>query len=490
VLTSDADRIARNGEFEVVGRQEGGLEIEDRVFFARGAATVVSREEDKLGEIRKDIDLELHGFVSEDEAPELAQARAEAVAAALAEQGHTGKREVRARPEAGAGRIDYRFMRSVELVPVGFASETPGPAALKVDCSSQLAPARDKAAELLTGARTKLEASPRAPETTGLLARLFGGPQRLPVGEETATTLKENLGKVDVQLGTLLGDTAKHECHSDLDGGCSGAGAYTNGVGADAMMTICPRFDAQPTVELRAGILMHEASHATPGLATLDYAYTHERRIEHLTTAEALRNADSYRLFPVLLVQSEALPVGPAARETLVTGFEEGQAQAVRAAFAWLERLLSQAETQVGLLYEAVKEVRRDGRWREGTDPEPGFYEQVMLALADAGFPVARPPAVPGLDDQQRLAALHARQDAWKQLLRTQLNVRPSDTMQWVGMFVGIGPQFYTVNRAQQVRLLLDKLISTDPAVPEPGRARYATLALRVNELLEMPAPS
>src|SRR4029079_3170302 len=85
-------------------------------------------------------------------------------------------------------------------------------------------------------------------------------------------------------------------CHTDLDATCEDADAYNLRTGAQALMTLCPGFLDGADVGVRAATLVHEAAHGTPGVATDDLAYDHERLVLGLSTAEAMGNSDSYTL--------------------------------------------------------------------------------------------------------------------------------------------------------------------------------------------------
>ena len=78
----------------------------------------------------KKKNFDLHGHISEDEAPtpadgkKLANDRIKTVDAELKSIGHAGKRNPKPKPDVGDGRLDYRNVRSVEIAPAGKKSTT------------------------------------------------------------------------------------------------------------------------------------------------------------------------------------------------------------------------------------------------------------------------------------------------------------------------------------------------------------------------------
>src|SRR5262249_38963081 len=121
-----------------------------------------------------DRDLTLKGFNSEDEPATLADKRIAAVDAELAKNGHTAKRTPAPSSKAGEGRLDYRQMRSVEIIPAGKKSTTP-------DCSkmpsaapcnpafeSAFKDARARADALIDAVVTEISGAPSS-TTSGLL---------------------------------------------------------------------------------------------------------------------------------------------------------------------------------------------------------------------------------------------------------------------------------------------------------------------------------
>ena len=121
---------------EVKGRETGTGEAGSwNVFFERNDTTLDSDGELAVlfaggGADGKKKNFDLHGHISEDEAPtpadgkKLANDRIKTVDAELKSIGHAGKRNPKPKPDVGDGRLDYRNVRSVEIAPAGKKSTT------------------------------------------------------------------------------------------------------------------------------------------------------------------------------------------------------------------------------------------------------------------------------------------------------------------------------------------------------------------------------
>jgi hypothetical protein len=119
-------------------------------------------------------------------------------------------------------------------------------------------------------------------------------------------------------------------------------------VGADARMVIGPKA-MKMTPGARAYNVIHEATHATRGLSTVDHGYRWQRIFAYLTPQQQLENADSYAmLVGVLAGLTEAtadmtdekqlkydLPATPADIETL--GLSQDLSVALNTSWAWFE---------------------------------------------------------------------------------------------------------------------------------------------------------
>jgi Lysine-specific metallo-endopeptidase len=300
-------RLARllPARYQITGRLNAPSAIK-RIFFDRGDATLHPVEAAKLAQViaanPAGTPLELKGLRSEDEDPGVATSRVNAVEAALAaEVPPAGPRTLNPQPDAGVGRIDYRSARVVEIIPAGTVSTEPdcsaGPSAFPTPPAQEAAfvAARTQATGWLDAANAAL-APPRA-ATTDILLRLFFRSDT----NVHAAQVRGNLIKIKAQIARLT-PAARHQSANLCDGHCaSGAIAYLNGNGATAVMTICPGFENRDPND-NARNLIHEAAHGTPGMVgasqgTIDTAYRHERMLNFISRADALRNSDSYSIF-------------------------------------------------------------------------------------------------------------------------------------------------------------------------------------------------
>jgi hypothetical protein len=83
------------------------------------------------------------------------------------------------------------------------------------------------------------------------------------------------------------------ECHDQTDTSCGNSGAYVQG---ENMLVFCPEFFTG-SPQWRIGALIHEMAHALQRLDISDRSYDTDRLLPHLSTAEALDNAESYEMF-------------------------------------------------------------------------------------------------------------------------------------------------------------------------------------------------
>jgi hypothetical protein len=286
-------------DFQVRGKSPRAAADPMSIFFDLGSHTLDAAEAAKAPGIATPParNLTLKGLVSE-EGPAavnlaVANQRIAAVDAALVAAGHAGTRTHTPDTTSGAGNLDFRSVRRVEVIPAGGSSAVP-------DCSSgadvscgpvpnAFTTGRTKAQAMVAAAITALAAPDAA--TTALLTQLFGGVANGP-------GVKAGLAKIDTQLGNMIpdipiGDTTApgHRCINSCEGNVL---AYNEDVGPAARMTVGPTFLTEPDVEDRASTLIHEGSHGAAGLETKDKSYRWQRLIRFLPVADALINADSY----------------------------------------------------------------------------------------------------------------------------------------------------------------------------------------------------
>jgi hypothetical protein len=471
--TAPGPRLQRVGDFEIAGKFEGAAGEPGTIFFDANSSALDVAEQAKILPLGTPPAraLILNGFSSEEGAAgvnaALTNRRINAVKTALAAAGHTGAITKVPKPSAGIGRIDYRRMRSVEVVPAGGASAVPdcsaGPLIPCGPLPNAFSTAQTAALSLLddgiaatTGARTAT--------TDGLLTQFFGGPA--------------NAGTVNAKLVLLRAHVANmsiagaHRCHNVCDGACLSSVAYNVGTGPGAVMTLCPSFMAEPDVSQRAGTLIHEGAHGTAGLATDDFAYAHERMITFLPPADALRNSDSYVLFVRLLRTPGSMHVGPAVPDTMagMTAPEEAQA---RESVAWLEKWLIWAYQEVASLHATINDSRTAAAW---TNP---YYRDTMGILAPRFFLTA-PPAVPTMDDQVKVAAIHDRLHTMREVMHgAPIAITKAAVDKWApgpGATVTVTAAFFALSARAKLDRLIALIVDATPGISGVRRAHYIAL--------------
>jgi len=482
--------VQRAGDFEISGVQAAPGETTN-VYFDRNVGTIPAGEQPKIPAIiaakGAANPLFLDGYASEDEPAALAATRASTVSTALgaATPPHTGTRTTRNVATRGRGRIDYRRMRKVEVQsPTGVTPPPPtAPTSLTRPCGGALAAARPRAVALLTSAIGALSA-PLTPAVTSLLRDLFGG----PTGPPAAGTIQANLSALKHHIDVEIGPPGTVACHTLLDGRCNNP-AYNVGVGAGAVMTLCPGFLDNPgAVEANAATLIHEAGHGTTGLATVDLAYGHTRLVRALTTAQALTNTDSY----VLLVRNIAaglagtapVPIGVAG--DVRAGMTAAEDQTATIALAHAEKWLTQSYQDLLSLYTTVHASRAAGAW---TGPTAGYDQETMRRLAPhfgLTSPGAGPVfALPTATDQRRLAAIHDRFLAMRSVMWgrpvTMTKAAGPGSETWApgpGATVTLRTPFFTLpSTILQIHRLIELLAGAHPDISGALRPHYVTAA-------------
>ncbi len=125
--------------------------------------------------------------------------------------------------------------------------------------------------------------------------------------ERSAATAKTIAGK----LSAIKGKCSSYRfmdivCQpTDNDGFCPVGPAYVDGEGKT--LTLCPAFFATKSPRLKIYMFIHEMAHTT-GQEVIDRGYTGQRVYPHLSTEEALRNADSFARFVMELDDNDQIP--------------------------------------------------------------------------------------------------------------------------------------------------------------------------------------
>ena len=151
-----------------------------------------------------------------------------------------------------------------------------------------------------------------------------------------AGTVRQRLA--DLRRDMVERDPSPVECHDGTDTSCTNSGAYVRN---DSELVFCPDFFTG-SLDWRIEALTHEMAHALTGLGISDRAYQNDRLLPHLSTAEALDNAESYTMFVSELHSGRAVTGSPPTDE--VEDCTTETAPLVREAIARAQRWNRDAE--------------------------------------------------------------------------------------------------------------------------------------------------
>jgi peptidoglycan hydrolase-like protein with peptidoglycan-binding domain len=476
--------------FEIRGKSPSAASSPTKIFFVENSDALDAAEEAKVTALASPAgrDLTLKGFTSEDEAGPgaLAAARIAAVDTKLSAEGHTGARTPDPLPGAGAGQIDYRSMRAVEVVPAGAVPSTPDcSAGFTVPCGPDPNPFTTGQAQALTmlDAAIAALATPLTPETTTLLTRLFGGPAQ-------RATVRAKLGLLRAHVVAML-DPARHRCSNACDASCSGAIAYNEGTGGSSRMTLCPIFLNEPDLDERAGTLVHEGAHGTGGLAADDKCYGFERMIDFLKPSEALKNADSFHLFVRNAFAPGSVDIGPDTPDTFSGDpMTPAEQTAARRALAFVSNWTIAADSETSSLYATIHESKTHAppTWTNG------YYEETMGFVARR-FGFTAPPALPTETEKQQVAGINDRMRTMGEAAAAPMELSKTGAAGLESWEAGPGskatltPRFFGLSRREQADLLLITLIQATPEILPAHQPSYAALVEDIRGHLGQPVP-
>jgi hypothetical protein len=471
------------GPFEFAVRGKSQQADPGMIYFVEGSSALDGPEKTKVDALAlpaADM-LTLNGFTSEEEDPAAAlatiNARLDAVAAELVAAGHDPAKIGKVpKPTSGQGRIEYRELRSVEILKPGVASAVPAAAAPTTNpCAgtdeSNFVDAETEAESMIATSVTAL-GPPIDPAMAPLLTRFFRG---WTPGD--AASVKTNLGSIKTQLHVLL-NAANHRCGTVKYAACGTSDAENSGDGAAAMMTVCPSFlSAGSSKKERAGTLIHESAHGTPGVDTQDRAYAHERLIEFLSAADGLKNSDSYVLLVRLFDTPGSMNVGPVAKDVLTGPMGPGEPDAARRTIAWLEKWLIWSYQELGTLYDTINESITAGSWTNS------YYRKTMELTAPL-FGLTAPPTIPSKADQFKIAAIYDRFHTMRyvefQTAVTINKVAAGTEDVWAagpGTSVNLTPAFFAATPRQQLDRMLTAIVKATPDISPGFVSKYVTLA-------------
>lgn len=484
-------------DFRIRGKFADSASFPNLVFFDEGSLTFDAAEKAKIAVFALPASdmLTLNGFGSEEGSAaanlSTVNARLAAVATELVAKGHDAAKISKVPlPSSGEGRIAYRRMRSVEILKPGVASAVPSAvAAATAPCAgsneTNFMDAEAEAETMIAKSVTALTA-PIPGAMTALLTRFFPG-----WAPADAATINSNLSNIKTQLHRLR-PVANHQCAIIKHATCeAGAEAENTNSGAAAMMTMCPTFfGAGKTKKGRAGTLIHEASHGTPGLVTKDKAYAHERLIEFLSLPDALKNSDSYVLLVRLFDTPGSVTVGPATPDPLAGGIVPGTAEekAARQTIAWMEKWLIWSYQEMSSLYGTIHRSIAAGAW---TNP---YYRDTMGLVAPL-FGLSAPPALPTKTDKVKVAAVHDRLHIMRFTEKGRaitLNKVPGGADTWApgpGTSVNLTPAFFADSPRGRLDRMLTAIAKATPDVSSPFVAKYVALADKIRTHMGGGAP-
>jgi len=488
----------------------------DEIFFAKDSSSLNADAQTQVASIKSSPppSVKLLGFSSADETATVAQARAVNVKAELTKSpGAVSVTSAVGNAGAKVGQANFPSVRKVEVV-VGSAP------AKTFDCKAkdgtgklihppkQPCPVMDPATQsafnsaltIANNAMTRASAAVAgAPSATdaAVIDQFFGNHD-----PGTLSTLKTNLGNLKTHVAGLPGITS---CGGQCDsGGCDDGAtiAYNHLADATSTMTLCvPRFKNLANDNDRARNLIHESAHGTtplggaaaPGEGTSDVAYRHERIMFQLSTAERLRNSDSYALFALFLRERQitanpaAVPAGiltPA--NDNITGFSAPpELAAVKTAVAKLEKRLSWASDWMGQLYGQIIKVQA------GPVTWAGSWAGPLMAEAAKRFPLTAPPAPPTLLDQTREAGILDRYRRMKGAVKRNLTITrmaagvvtwPAGGSSLASSSLQIGPDFFAATSDDQISLLVESLAKATPDVEPAFIPAYVSLAAWIHD--------
>jgi hypothetical protein len=397
------------------------------------------------------------------------------------------------RPQA-RGRIDYRHMRSVEIIEPGRHSQFPNcsttssritcPATTENNFQQGIIEARRK----ITNADRLLRASPRLPQTDTLLDRFFG--RGIPGnGAAVLSTLLSNMDLIRQQIWRIR-NASHHPCANVCDAACAaGAIAYNSDTGFASAYTICPAFSTLDEPN-RIRNIIHECAHATPNLSrgsgplvagTDDFAYRHERLINILDPSVALVNSDSYSLL-IMFLNDPAFATQRPANDNTAAITDPAERPHVEVGIANLEKWLTFGQQETASLYDVIKRSKPPATAWHNT-----YYEVTMTIWSSNMSELTVPPALPNDTDQMLVAGIHDRVRAMmvrskSDLVFTRL---PANTL-WqinLGANVSMGDDFFAASTPEAKALvLLAAIVHSNLEIPTAREPAYVDSINRIRQ--------
>jgi hypothetical protein len=212
-----------------------------------------------------------------------------------------------------------------------------------------------------------------------------------------------------------------------------------------------------------------------------------------LSTADRLRNSDSYALFALFLREKQktsnpaAVPAGISTPSSDTrTGFNATTEEpALKLAIAKLEKRLSWAEDWMHQLYGEIVAVRTGARtWAAS-------WASSLMTEASKRFPLTPSPTKPNLTDQIRCAGIAERFGRMHDAIQQDLTMTrmaagvvkwgtpaPPAPKPWTALDnLQIGPDFFLATGDDQISLLLEELAKATKDVEAAFVPAYVSLA-------------
>ena len=464
----------RARDFQVRGRHPDTASFSKIAFYNYASSWLHPDERTKVDAMvmPADRDLELRGFASEEgdtvDNTALVDRRMSSVKSRLLSEGHEAA-NISENPRLGdaENQIDYRRWRAVEMIESGAPAMTPECAAqpeFETPCpaakSTRIQSGINRSMDMIDESINRLGDTATYPNAQVLLQRLFTGAALADVTVGLLT--------IKSHLSTYAANTPQcaTACHSD----CEDTLAYNNPEVTPAAMVVCPGFHTAGDADYAAVTLLHEASHAAPGMGSADHAYEWDRLLDQLNDVESLDNADSYTMLVYLIHHPGARSIGPATDDTTnIT--DAGELSQVETAVARVEQWLTNSTSETQSLYSEIREARTVGVWNNS------WYEDVMTHASNH-FPLTSPPGAPDMEDQERVAAIYDRFNTMSNAMGQVLDIRKRNgsVAHWQvgpGAIVRVGPTFFGRPLVEQIELLLAALIRATPDISTAYHSRY-----------------
>ena len=333
----------RDESFVIRGLPTNSAKRTKFIFFNLDDATVPESERDKIEifatENSSASSINLYGYASEEgekkRNTDLISDRLESVRSALARK-FSGDIHLIPRPTAGIQQINYRNFRSVEMSLGASSIGNVSSNTRTINCDEKqnttIDENRTSAIEQVDGALDHLNAFKSDPSSHTEVQNVLDNNIHSH-SSSTVTTLLHRLQQIKNDLLGLTGNSHR-QCSTPEYGPCTGALALTR----RPQITLCPSYFLTND-STRLETLLHEICHYAFFDAN-DRAYSSERVLPFLSTAEALDNAESIAIFilEMNLPPGERIPstlTKPTADTVKDCGSDEGKA---KEALAWAQR--------------------------------------------------------------------------------------------------------------------------------------------------------